>query len=182
MTKSDLYMLFDKYKNIFKEELGTVSSHKATLQIRPGASPKFHKACPVPIAIKEAVGAQLDHLESEGILVKVKHSDWAAPIVAVPKQDGKFRDYKVTVNAALDIDHYPLPKPDDLFTSLAGGQKFTKSLKLTNNWSWMKAHASLPQSLLTKACISTPGCQLELHPPQPFFRKQWTKSFREFST
>ena len=49
--------------------------------------------------------------------------------MAVPKQDGKFRicgDYKVTVNAALDIDQYPLPKPDDLFTSLAGGQKFTK--------------------------------------------------------
>ena len=129
VTKSDLYMLFDKYKNIFKEELGTVSSHKATLQVRPGASPKFHKARPVPFAIKEAVGAQLDHLESEGILVKVKHSDWAAPIVAVPKQDGKFRicgDYKVTVNAALDIDQYPLPKPDDLFASLAGGQKFTK--------------------------------------------------------
>ena len=71
VTKSDLYMLFDKYKNIFKEELGTVSSHKATLQVCPGASPKFHKARPVPFAIKEAVGAQLDHLESEGILVKV---------------------------------------------------------------------------------------------------------------
>ena len=49
--------------------------------------------------------------------------------MAVPKQVGKFRicgDYKVTVNAALDIDQYPLPKPDDLFASLAGGQKFTK--------------------------------------------------------
>ena len=49
--------------------------------------------------------------------------------MAVPKQDGKFRicgDYKVTVNAALDIDQYPLPKPDDLFASLAGGQKFSK--------------------------------------------------------
>ena len=122
-------MLFDKYKNIFKEELGIVSSHKATLQVRPGASPKFHKARPVPFAIKDALGAHLDHLESEGILVKVKHSDWAAPIVAVPKQDGKFRicgDYKVTLNAALDIDQYPLPKPDDFFASLAGGQKFTK--------------------------------------------------------
>ena len=61
--------------------------------------------------------------------MKVTHSDWAAPIVAVPKQDGKLRicgDYKVTVNAALDIDQYPLPKPDDLFASLAGGKKFTK--------------------------------------------------------
>ena len=57
------------------------------------------------------------------------HSEWAAPIVAVPKKDGKFRicgDYKVTVNQALEIDQYPLPKPEDLFATLAGGKKFTK--------------------------------------------------------
>ena len=129
VTKSDLHTLFEKYKNIFKEELGTVTSHKAILKVQPEATPKFHKARPVPFAIKETVGKQLDHLEAEGILVKVNHSEWAAPIVAVPKQDGKFRicgDYKVTVNAALDIDQYPLPKPDDLFASLAGGQKFSK--------------------------------------------------------
>ena len=49
--------------------------------------------------------------------------------MAVPKKDGKFRicgDYKVTVNKSLDIDQYPLPKPADLFATLAGGQLFTK--------------------------------------------------------
>ena len=59
----------------------------------------------------------------------MSHSDWAAPIVTVPKGDGKLRicgDYKMTVNPRLDIDQYPLPKPDDLFASLAGGQKFSK--------------------------------------------------------
>ena len=25
-----------------------------------------------------------------------------------------------------DVEHYPLPKPQDLFASLTGGQKFTK--------------------------------------------------------
>ena len=57
------------------------------------------------------------------------HSDWASPIMAVPKQDGKFRicgDYKATVNPSMEIDQYPLPKPEDLFTTLAGRQKFTK--------------------------------------------------------
>lgn len=55
--------------------------------------------------------------------LRVSHSDWAAPIVAVLKQDGAVRicgDYKVTVNSALDIDQYPLPQPEDLMTCLLG--------------------------------------------------------------
>ena len=30
------------------------------------------------------------------------------------------------MNQALDVDQYPLPKPDDLFATLAGGKKFSK--------------------------------------------------------
>ena len=36
-------------------------------------------------------------------------------------------DYKVTLNPTLKVDQYPLPKPQDFFASLAGGQKFTKN-------------------------------------------------------
>ena len=74
------------------------------------------------------IRADLDRLEAEGILEKVSHSNEAAPIVAVPKKDSTFRicgEYKVTVNQALDVDQYPLPKPSDVFASLAGGQKFS---------------------------------------------------------
>ena len=35
-------------------------------------------------------------------------------------------DYKTTVNPALVVDKYPLPRPDDLMSQLAGGQKFSK--------------------------------------------------------
>ena len=63
------------------------------------------------------------------MIEKVAHSDWAAPIVAIPKSDGTLRicgDYKVTINQFLDVDAYPLPKPEDLMVSLTGGKKFTK--------------------------------------------------------
>jgi hypothetical protein len=46
----------------------------------------------------------------------------------VPKKDGTIRisdDYKVTINQAFEVYQYPLPKPDDLFATLAGGKKFT---------------------------------------------------------
>ena len=61
-------------------------------------------------------------------------SEWAAPIVPVPKKDERIRvcgDYKVTINQHLDVEQYPLPRPDDLFALLAGGQKFT-TLDLTH--------------------------------------------------
>ena len=79
--------------------------------------------------MKEAIGAELDCLEGVGIIERVTHSKWAAPVVPVPKGDGRLRlcgDYKVTINPALEVDQYPLPKPDDLFASLAGGKLFTK--------------------------------------------------------
>lgn len=59
------------------------------------------------------------------------HSDWAAPIVVVPRKYGKLcicGDYRLTINPSLEIDHkqYPLPKPEDLFATLAGGKQFSK--------------------------------------------------------
>ena len=61
------------------------------------------------------------------MLQKTPYSEWATPIVAVPKQEGHLclcRDYKVTVNPVLDVDQYPLPKLEDIFATLSGGKKF----------------------------------------------------------
>ena len=121
--------MLQQHQALFADELGTVQPYKASLQVQPDAAPRFFKACPVPFAIKTAIGTELDSLEQKGILEKVSHSDWAAPIVAVPKKDGRFRicgDYKVTVNQVLAVDQYPLPKPEDLFATLAGGTVFSK--------------------------------------------------------
>ena len=70
--------------------------------------------------MKEATGLKIDRLESEGTSEKVKHSEWVAPVVAVPKGNGQLRlcrDYKVTVNPVLMVNKYPLPKPEDLMSN-----------------------------------------------------------------
>ena len=118
-----------KHANLFKEELGLVSPFQATLHVKADARPRFFKPRPVPFAEKGAIDYELDQLEASGIITKVTHSNWAAPIVPIPKKNGRFQicgDYKVTINKALEIDQYPLPKPEDLFATLAGGNKFTK--------------------------------------------------------
>ena len=79
--------------------------------------------------------APLNRLEHAGVVERVTSSDWEAPIVLVTKKDGRMwicGDYKVTVNLVLDVDQYPLPKPDELLlASLAGGKK-TSTLDLSH--------------------------------------------------
>ena len=129
VTLKSLNGLMQQHASLFSDTLGTVEPFRATLHVLPDAIPKFRKARSVPFAIKEAIGKELDRMEQQGILQKVSHSEWAAPIVPVPKKDGRFRicgDYKVTINPSLSVDQYPLPKPEDLFASLAGGTIFAK--------------------------------------------------------
>jgi transposase InsO family protein len=128
-TSSPLTGLLEQYAEVFADELGTTKGTKAKLQIRPEAPPKFCKARPVPFALKNAIEEELDALEKKGVLERVDHSEWATPVVAVPKGDGHIRlcwDYKVTLNPALEIDQYPLPKPEELFATLSGGKYFSK--------------------------------------------------------
>ena len=89
-----------------------LTEYKATLAVKPGAKPIFVCPCSVPFALREPVERELDRLEAAGVIKKVNHSDWAAPIVAVPKGDGQIRicgDNKVTVNQSLDVDVIPCP-------------------------------------------------------------------------
>ena len=127
--KDDLSVLQSRHKAVFEPGLGTMTNHKAKIKVKSEAHPRFNKARPVPYALKGKVEAQLDKLVEQGILIPVSHSDWAAPIVVVPKTDNSVRicgDYKTTVNPVLDVDKYPLPNPQDLFSTLAGGCYFTK--------------------------------------------------------
>ena len=133
-----LQSILDKHEAVFKNELGRIRSHTAILKVKTDAVPKFCRARQVPFALRDTVGQELDRLERDGILTKVTHSEWAAPIVTVPKPDGRIRicgDYKVTINQALDVDQYPLPKPEDLFTALTGG-------KSSQSWIYLKLTSS----------------------------------------
>ena len=99
------------------------------LNVHPEVKPVFFRPRSMPFAIKETVGKELDRLEADGIIEKIDSSEWAAPIVLIPKGDGSIRicgDYKVTINPFLIVDQHPLPKPEELFSSLSGGQKFSK--------------------------------------------------------
>ena len=75
--------LLRKYAALFSDELGTLRPFKAKIQVRPDAPPRFFKPRSEPYATKEAIEQELERLEADGIIEKVPHSEWAAPIVAV---------------------------------------------------------------------------------------------------
>ena len=127
-TNNDIEGLLQKYEAVFKEGHGVMNTFEARLQVKEGAKPKFCKARPVPFALKGATDRELDCLEADGILEEVTYSEWAAPVVPAPKTEGQLRlccDYKVTINPVLEVDRYPLPKPDNIFATLATGKYHT---------------------------------------------------------
>ena len=116
--------LMERYGELFKDELGTVQDYCVKLVLKQNAKPRFFRPRAVPYAIKGTIEKDLDRLEKLGVITKVSWADWAAPIVCVPKVDGSVRicgEYKVTINPELEIDHYLLPTPEDLFATLSGG-------------------------------------------------------------
>ena len=128
-TAEQLKQIFAKYASVFQDSMGKIAAVQAKLNLKPNAQPVFLKARKVPFNLRATVDKELDKLESEGVLTKVSHSNWATPIVPVKKADNRVRicgDYKQTVNPQLKVDQHPLPTIDELFASLAGGQKFTK--------------------------------------------------------
>ena len=126
---SDVTNSLQKYDDLFSEKLGCLKHLKGTLLLKENATPKFCKARALPYSLRDKVEYQLDKLVNEGILEPVNWSEWATPIVPVLKKDGSVRlcgDFKITLNPNLNVQQYPLPKIDDILTTLTGGKRFSK--------------------------------------------------------
>ena len=99
------------------------------MRLRSGIKPIFKKARPVAYSLQSSLSQELEYLQQEGILEPVESSDWATPLVVVPKANGRLRvcgDYKVTINRCVEKKVYPLPTTEDLFAQTAEGRLFSK--------------------------------------------------------
>ena len=155
--------------------------------MKPGATPKFYRPRPIPLAMKTKIEEDLDRMEKLGIIEKVDTSEWAAPTVPVVKADGSVRhcgDYKVMVNPHLDVNQHPLPRPDELFTTLNGGQLLQSWIYQRHIFrlSLMTSRNSSLSLTLTRVCIVLTGCHMGWHQHQQFFRKLWIKCYRVCQT
>lgn len=116
--------LLGEYGDVFSTDLGLIKGPPASLQLKETATPKFCKPRSLPYALRDKVSREIDRLVSLGVLSPVQHAEWATPIVVVLK-DGTVRiygDFKVTLNPACEVEHYPPPVIEDMFANLNGGR------------------------------------------------------------
>ncbi|XP_040071777.1 uncharacterized protein K02A2.6-like, partial [Ixodes scapularis] len=119
--------LLEEFADVFEEKLGCCQGPPVKLYRKEDARPRFCKARPVPYALRDKVSAEINRLEKDGVLSPVSVSEWATPVVPVAKKNGEIRlcgDFKLTVNPATHLERYPLPKIDDIFAALYGGELF----------------------------------------------------------
>ena len=121
--------ILEKHAALFEKKIGTIQGYKADIRLKPEAKPIFKKSRPIAYALQAALTQEIEYLQQEGILEPVEASEWATPLVVVPKANGRLRvcgDYKVTINQCVEKKVYPLPTTEDLFAQIAGGQFFSK--------------------------------------------------------
>ena len=87
-----------------------------------------------PMIYREKMAKMIEEMEAQGV-VHPSSSPWASPVVLVPKKDGTARfciDYR-RLNAVSRKDVYPLPRIEDILSTL-GEARYFSTLDRSSNW------------------------------------------------
>jgi hypothetical protein len=126
---SEVERVISKFPKVFSGKLGRYKHSKISLELKPDSKPIFCKPRAIPLALKELIDKELDRMIEDKVLNQIETSKWGTPLVPILKNDGTVRlcgDYKTTVNKHLVEINYPLPRIEEMFAKLHGGQHFTK--------------------------------------------------------
>ena len=131
-TVCDLTDLLDEFSDVFPDDLppglppARALDHK--IEILPGAKPPnapIYRMAPTQLA---ELKAQLEELIDKGFLIP-SVSEWASPVMMVPKKDGGSRlvcDYRAT-NLASKKQASSIARVDDLLDQLHGAKILSKA-------------------------------------------------------
>ncbi len=140
---TDLAQLQAAFADVFSPLPGRTNLVQHHIETLPGEVARS-RPYRLPEHKKNVVQEELKAMLNLGV-IEESHSDWASPIVLVPKTDGSVRfcvDYR-KVNAMSKFDAYPMPRVDELLDRL-GAARFYSTLDLT------KGYWQIPLSPLSK--------------------------------
>nr|XP_037290137.1 uncharacterized protein K02A2.6-like [Rhipicephalus microplus] len=116
------------HPDVFKEGINGYEGPLVHFDMEEGATPKFCKARPVPLAYQEPMEEELDCLQKQDILEPTQHAKMATPLVWAHKKDRTFRvcgDYRSTVNAVVKKTAHLLPTTVQVSAKLPDGTTFS---------------------------------------------------------
>ncbi len=148
---TDVARLQKDFADVFSPRPGRTNLIQHHIETEPGVVVRS-RPYRLPEHKKKVVQSELEAMLDLGV-IEESHSDWASPIVLVPKTDGSVRfcvDYR-KVNAVSKFDAYPMPRVDELLDRL-GTARFYSTLDLT------KGYWQIPLSPLSKekSAFTTP--------------------------
>ncbi len=148
---TDVARLQKEFADVFSPRPGRTNLIQHHIETEPGMVVRS-RSYRLPEHKKKVVQSELEAMLEMGV-IEESRSDWASPIVLVPKTDGSVRfcvDYR-KVNAVSKFDAYPIPRVDELLDRL-GTARFYSTLDLT------KGYWQIPLSPLSKekSAFTTP--------------------------
>lgn len=131
----DCRTICDEFPDLFKDELGCLKDFELDVKFKSDAKPVFHKARPVPFALRDDLAKGYEEGIAKGVWKPVQFNSYGTPVVPIRKTSStgtsksKLRicgDYSVGVNDQLEDHRHPMPLPEELMQKLGGGFGYTK--------------------------------------------------------
>ncbi len=120
--------LLKEFPQLTKETMGTYHGSAHRIQLSPEAVPFAARVRPIPLGMRDAAQEEIREMDRQGIWKPVDHSDWAHPMVTVPKKTGAVRITTdlTKLNQFVIPDRFPLPRIKDILLNLSGSRVFSK--------------------------------------------------------
>ena len=124
--KARVLGMLSKHRAMWDGHLGTFTATSHRIELIPEARPVHCQPYRAGPQARQAETTEVDKMLKAGV-IEPATSEWASPVVLVPKPDGSLRfcvDYR-RLNAITVRDTYPLPRMDECIDSLGDAVVFS---------------------------------------------------------
>jgi hypothetical protein len=119
--------MINEFSDVIGEDIGCLPG-EYEIKLDKSVTPVVHAPRTVPVAIRDQLKSELNHLERCRIIDQVKEpTEWVNSMVCVRKKNGRVRICidPTDLNKAILREHYPMNSIDDVATRLHGSKYFT---------------------------------------------------------
>jgi len=124
--KSEILAMLERHSQMWSGKLGEIAATEHRIRLKPNTDPIRQTPYRAGHQNRKLINEQVESMLKAGV-IEAAQSEWASPVVMVPKKDGSARfcvDYR-RLNTVTVKDAYPLPRMDDCIDSLGEAAIFT---------------------------------------------------------